>query len=475
MERTISQVFKTGYLILFVMLVFANNNLLGFAICAFTILGLVSGNVSIEIALMASLVLGNEITSILHLAICTSWLLSRHRVRFGKVNAKVGICVIVILASSIVNIVISGAFYGPIFGMLYYAIVIFLAFLFKGALNEGKLIESIKFLIYIEFFASCVNIVLTRSFHPGDLHKGTLPNAHYFAFWLICVLVYMFIYFKERRYSLSANVRKNIPYYIAGIFMLLMSDGKNVIAGFALTFVIYAFSYVFSKKTKNRIVLSITILYAGTFVLILFLHLSVVKSFIVGHFPNVSIYLYDSMYAYKFMFFEGTLFEELKGIRSLFGYGIGQYGSRFANLLGYKFMYREDNFINNFIANHLDSFILPNYEKYASLYTKTLVDNIRWRSAVLSYPFSSVIAFLAENGIIGLTFITYIWGKMANKSKYGILVIFLFSSCIFDIYFDHISILALTLVLISSGEKKQMAQIGKGSNTKLLGIDRSKR
>ncbi len=453
MKNSNSHIFLGAYVILFLLLVFTGKNLMGYAICMLTIFGLLTNCVSIEFAFMTSLVMNSELSCILNLIICIIYMLTRKKFqhRSWRVNSKIALCVSVILINSILNMVINGAFFNTLFGILYYVFVIILASLLKGTFNENKLIDCAKKLLTIELLSEIAIIIKYRSFRPGDLHKGTLSNAHYFTFWLICIMLYVYVYYKESGMSFSKNVIKNIYWYIIGGVLIIMSDGKNVVLGLIVAALVYGVSYIFSKNTKNRVILSIGILYAGLFVMLLVLHLPFVKNFICQYFSLFSIYIYNPVYALKLHYFEGTIFEELKGVRAIFGFGIGQYGSRFANLFGYNYMYRENNAINNFVASHFSSVILPNYEKYASLYSKSIVDSIKWRSAVLTYPFSSIIAFLAENGILGLAFITYIWGKWANKSKYGIIVIFLFSSCIFDIYFDHISLLAVILVLVSSG------------------------
>lgn len=181
------------------------------------------------------------------------------------------------------------------------------------------------------------------------------------------------------------------------------------------------------------------------------MHSQIINNYLMRVAPQeLGIYFYNKVYSFKYDYFEGTIFKELAGPRVLFGYGIGQYGSRIANMFGYNSMYRDDNSINRLIAEHFEEQILPNYKKYASHYSKEIVDEIRWRSAMLTYPFSSIIAFLAETGMIGLLFMSYIWGRAGNKSKYGFLVTFLFLICIFDVYFDHICVTTLIVTLLLS-------------------------
>ncbi len=453
MNKKIGSLFNWGYFFLIVLLVLTNSNYFGFAICFLTAVGLISRTIPIEMALMVSLALGNEMTCIINLSICVVYIAKIRKLHLSRINASTGFCVLFLLISSIVNMLLNGAFWGGVFAIFYYAIVVFLAGMLKGVLDEKKIIDSLKSLLIIEFCASAINAFLVKSFTPGDFNKGSFSNAHYFTLWLICVLTYIFYYYKNMKYCNSINLKKNSLYYFIGLFLIVMSDGKNVVAGFVVALVVYGISYLFSKRNKNRIIISIALIYFGTVFILLFLHIDIVQSFINSKLSNVSLYLYDTRYSYKLQYFEGTIFEELKGFRTIFGYGLGQYGSRFANLLGYEYMYRDNNFINNFIASHFDSYILPNYLKYASVYSHELMQTIRWRSAVLTYPFSSLIAFLAENGIVGLLLLAYLFGKWADKSKYGIIVVFLFSSCIFDIYFDHIGVLALVLVLVGGGIK----------------------
>lgn len=448
-----STIFKIIYLFIFGLAVYMEDNRIYWIVCLITIWGLAIKNIHIEYAFLISLIIGSEIISVFNIAICILFLLLKNGIAKKKINKMMFLCVTVIVSSSVINMMISGAIYNTIFGLTYYVVVYIIAIVVQNQFDEINIVESIKSLLVIEFFCGFIIFFKSSNYYWGDIHKGSFENAHYFAFWLLCLITYWILHYKSRGMSIAKWFVDNWIYAIFSIVFLYLSDGKNIIVSFILAVCVYCFSFIFSKNTKSRIFMSIIILYIGMFSALLILHTERVENYIYSKYPALGIYVYDSAYSYKTQYFEGTLFDELTGVRAVFGYGIGEYGSRWANLLGYNSMYREDNVINDFVADHFDAFILPNYQKYVSKYNDELVSIIKYRSAVLSYPFSSIIAFLAENGIIGLLFMSYIWGKLGDKSSYGFMVIFLFSSCVFDIYFDHICLTSLILALVSSQSK----------------------
>lgn len=453
MRMTAEFVCKMCYIALFVLIAYTNNNAIGLGICCLSLIFLLTRTVSVELAFMISLVMGTESLCITHLLICIPFVLKKIKSDFLFINKKIVACLVIILFSSLLNTISDGLIFNTIFAMTYYLFVFIIAKILQGAFNENKLKNSIISILLMEFVVSASIIIYERNLIPGDMHKGTFPNAHYFALWLICVMIWLFIYFKRNKSPLLKSFLNNIIWFIIGIFLIIESDGKNLVAGFVAGFCIYCFSCMFFKNSKNRVMLSIVILYAGMFLAIILVQTTPVKNFINKNFSNVGLYVYNPAYSYKFQYFEGTLYNEMSWHRLLFGYGMGHFGSRYANLFAYTYTYRSDNFVNNLIAENFESVALLNYAKYASLYNKELVDIIQWRSAVLSYPFSSIISLIAENGIIGLVLLVYILGVWAGKSQYGVLVVVFLGYSVFDLYIDQVSAVVLLCVLVGSTAK----------------------
>ena len=443
------------YLLIFILYTFAKQSAIMYATCLITLFGLFSGLVNIEIAIIFSLMIGNELACYINLFICILYVFAKKKKAKLAYEKNVVIFVAALLLSSLINMLISGALFNTLFGIIYYLVLFMFSFSVKGYLDEEKTVEAVKIGVLSQIICGLLIVVKHKSIMPGDIHCGTFTDANYSVIFLLVSLCYLVKYYYSRGLRIKQLVRKEWLYIIGAVVFVILGSAKNVYVGFVLAVVVYAIAKKATKNKSQQIISSIIILYIALFGGIILIHSPIINSFVMQKAPQeIGIYLYDKSYSFKYSYFEGTIFEELAGPRILFGYGIGQYGSRIANMFGYESMYREDSAINRLIADNFEESILPNYRKYVSVYTKEIVDVIQWRSAILTYPFSSIIAFLAETGVIGLFFMSYIWGRAGNKSKYGFLVTFLFSICIFDIYFDHICVTALIVTLLLSDKNK---------------------
>lgn len=444
------------YLLLFLLFIITKKSVVLYGTCIVTTAGLFFGILSIEIAFIFSLMIGSELICIINIFICIFYLFIKKRLSKIRYEKNVLICVAFLLLIALVNMVISGGVFNTLFGIFYYCLVLLVAISVKGNLAESKLVYALKLGLISQFVCGVVIIVLEKNFSSGDIHCGTFSDANYAAIFLIVSLYYVLKYSFSNGLTIKQVFKVNYVYIFGATVFIILSSAKNVIVGLVFAVIVYAISKKVTKNKSWQIINSILVMYIAIFGGILIMHSQIINSFLMRVAPQeLGIYFYNKEYSFKYDYFEGTIFEELAGPRMLFGYGIGQYGSRVANMFGYNSMYREDNSINRFIADHFEEQILPNYKKYASRYSKEISEDIRWRSAILTYPYSSIIAFLAENGVIGLLFMTYIWGRAGNKSKYGFLVSFLFSICIFDIYFDHICVTALIIALLMSDKKME--------------------
>lgn len=164
----------------------------------------------------------------------------------------------------------------------------------------------------------------------------------------------------------------------------------------------------------------------------------------------MATYLYLDGWNGKFNYIRGTFLNELQGIRFFTGYGLGQYGSRIANLFAYDVMWRTDNGVNNLIAAFFAPHHIPEYVKYIEFYDEYFVSQIGWRSAVLSYPFNSFTALLAETGIIGVILSAGVINSYARKSYCSIIAYYFLAANFFDLYFDNYPCVALIIVILTN-------------------------
>lgn len=94
------------------------------------------------------------------------------------------------------------------------------------------------------------------------------------------------------------------------------------------------------------------------------------------------------------------------------------------------------------LSKIISPYVLEEYKDQASKYNEKFVEFIPNMSAVLAYPFSSIISIIAEVGMLG--YITYLmfFNSIANRSKVReahLIVIILLFLMIFDSYFEMTS------------------------------------
>lgn len=301
----------------------------------------------------------------------------------------------------------------------------------------------------MQFVLVVLEIFITRRIVPGDNYYGSLKDAHEFGVWLLFMITFMGYHLKS-----SNSIRKSITLCttFACLLMLYLADAKHVVLAYLMGLFLYSILYIIKIKKKiiaAIVLFSIVAFYIGIFTL----ESPFVKQFIEQNSNGFSIYLYDNNYNYKYHYFYGTISEDLTGIHFLTGYGLGKYGSRGANLFAYNIMYRNQNALNRFIEAHFSPFYINEYKKYAEVYTDNLVQNIKWRSAVLTYPFSSFLAFIAENGIIGVFCWSIITSCLFKNSNRKLLFSFFVMVCLFDLYIDRINVIGTLIILLSAKNK----------------------
>lgn len=318
-------------------------------------------------------------------------------------------------------------------------------------LNVGTLIESMKQFILIEFIVTITIILKYSTVTPGDIFHGSMSSAHWFGNWLIVVLILLLFHdnTKNKLGISSKNIKQNKWYIFLAIVMLYLADAKSLIVALAIGILGYL---IFEHKKPSRYGFSIYMLsfYIGVFLMMLILYSVPVRDYIQSHSELMSTYLYLDGWNGKFNYIKGTFLNELNGIRLFTGYGLGQFGSRVANLFAYDAMWRANNGINNFIASTFAPHHIPEYIKYVRFYDDYFVSQIGWRSAVLSYPFNSLTALFAETGIIGVILSASVINSYIRNSYCKIIAYYFLAATFFDLYFDNYPCVALIIVILTN-------------------------
>jgi len=350
------------------------------------------------------------------------------------------------------------------------AIMITAAFSFD-ILNVSVMLESMKQFIVIEFIVTVTIILKYSTVTPGDIFHGSMSSAHWFANWLIVVLILLLFHDasqNETGFSLK-KLKQNKWYIFLAMIMLYLADAKSLIVALVAGILGYIIFEHKKRTTKYSFAIYMLSFYIGVFFIMLILYWAPVRSYIQAHSELMSTYLYMDGWNGKFNYIRGTFLNELNGIKFFTGYGLGQYGSRIANLFAYDVMWRADNGINNLIAAVFAPHHIPEYVKYIEFYDEYFVSQIGWRSAVLSYPFNSFTALIAETGVIGVILTAGVANSYVRNSYCKIIAYYFLAATFFDLYFDNypcaaLIILILTNTLISHGRNaKTVKTVKEGS------------
>lgn len=356
---------------------------------------------------------------------------------------------IVIMLSSIINAVVNGAVPNLIFYLFYLGIVIFSIRLSNQTMSADSIVKCMKAYVIIEFILTLLIIYKHRMITPGDEFSGSMSSAHWLGNWLIVTLILLSFHdshINRIKLSLSA-IKSNLIYIILVIIMIYLADAKSLLIALAVGTMGYLI-FEHKKSYKYSFLLFVVTFCCALFAVFIILYLEPVKMFVCERSSLFGKYLYSEGWNGKFEYIRGTLLEELPVLHLLVGFGLGQYGSRIANIFAYNIMWRADNGINNFVSSFFNSRCIPQYAKYINFYNADFVSQIGWRSAVMSYPFNSVTAMIAETGIIGVIFFAYIFNNYIKASECKILGYYFVVACIFDLYFDNFPCVAIIILII---------------------------
>lgn len=352
------------------------------------------------------------------------------------------------------KVILNGLIYICYLGVMLFIfkIIKFNQYGFKDFINS---INNIFFIQVIVFFLTFISeLVSNWGITPGDKYKGTFSNAHIFCFWLIIYLILLII---RKNYLNEVYSRKRrIIEVTLVLFMIYMSDGKHLWLSFLLAIITYKlFNKVKIFKTRLILVTSLFIVFS-LFIVTNIVKINSVKKFIYDKSSYATLYIYKEPFNTKYKYFDSTLNKKLKGYSFLIGFGPGQYGSRVANLRAYDSMYKADGLAKK-LSKIISPYELQEYKEEAERYDKEFIDFIPYMSAVLAYPFSSIIAIIAELGILGFLAYMIFLNNIAVKSKFkeiNLVIILFIYLMIFDSYLEMTSVVGLLWILMGVSQNE---------------------
>lgn len=446
-------IYATLFVVLFcIFYLTGQQQLFAWAILLIDIFSLLLRKSSLPV-LYSAFLIGNEAVSVLIILI---WFVGSSDFRLGTIkNVKID-KEIIFLASAILAVTFSqawkaGTIANSVISICYLCLVSFLAFACSKSVKHESVIRCTRLFVYCEFIVSLI-ICFKEGIVPGDAHYGTILNAHFFGLFCLIALV---LVIHGWRFKLISKMELAFLAAIL-VFMMWTADAKSALGAGIACFGFYTILRVAKEGpgTISALLWLIVVLFiVGSLVLAA---PGAREVFTADEFP-LSSFFKDSVYSNgvqnKFDYFMGTVNQMIEDGHILFGYGLGTYGSRFANMLGYTYTYRDPSAFNELAANFFSSRMIPEYIPYASAYNADVVSRIQWLSAVLTYPFSSLVALVAETGILGVALVGIILRKLRLCTYSQALVSLFIGACITDLYFDHIQVLGLLIMVIAGLEQ----------------------
>ncbi|WP_373207927.1 hypothetical protein [Clostridium paraputrificum] len=310
----------------------------------------------------------------------------------------------------------------------------------------------IKLCLYQIIPISCTMFIQVKEIGTikiGDDYKGTFANAHIATLVMLVATIVLVV-----------SKKKEFRFKILTIIMYsILMDGKHVYLGLIMSVLITVILLKISKKyinmLKKYVLIPIIFIFAITFI-----------SKIDISEMNLSKYIYDYNHNLRYSSII-NLIDVMKFPRNIIGLGAGSYGSRASNALASDIMYKGEE------QSDLPTIVSKYYYPIASRYDKDYVTRLRYHSAVLSYPFSSLLSIYAELGIIGSVICMVIIGKnyyYCNRESIPMAINlisgFIFSISLFDTYLERVEVLIILMIVlyISTMYKKEKSN-GKNNET----------
>lgn len=407
-----------------------------------------------SLALFSSFAIGNELISVLNLIVgFTTEGLGRRACpppRVRRCNPSVLACLFLLLSLTFANALVLGTFINSLTSISYYGLLFVVFKRSQIVFSRAKIHRYLRILVFCESLI-VLSTCFMNGFFPSDSNYGSLGNAHFLGIWCALSAIAMWSNRDPWPREVSKRVFWLVPFVLCGV-MAYLSDTKAPIAcGVLVAFA----SYILLRLTNAKTVVPafVSLLVAFFLVVTIISSPQAEKKLTDTDMPGstfFNLYLYDDEMSIKYDYFFGTTVNLFDKGKIITGYGLGQYGSRFANLYGYSFAYREDSAINDFVSNVVESRMLEDYQQFASRYNNDIVNKIQYYSAIAVYPFSSVLAFVAEGGIVGVLLLCLIFGQMSLSRSDQILLMFFLGCCVVDLYLDHIQLAGMVLACLAA-------------------------
>ncbi|MGG5460740.1 hypothetical protein [Clostridium sp. B9] len=404
--------------------------------------------------LMYSMIMPSELFNFLGIGIAgLSWILKILRgkitIQFDKRDKWLCVLIIFMIISGIVSSIVNKTILSAVLSLGYIFIMLFI-FKLTSACKYSivNIAQVFKNILIIQILMMIIQFFNYGIFQPSDSYAGTFVNAHRLCVWLIWYLVVIAIMIKNKKY-IDKNDIVNI---LVILIMIYLTDGKHIVVSaigvLILWFVIDKIKYLKDRKILTTGLMILLTLYSITNIS----HIPSFKNNIESKSQYIYRYIYEPPYNNKFHYFDKTINEELIGYELLLGYGPGQYGSRVANLRAYEYMAKEDSLaitLSKIIPPH----IVEPYKQFAEQYNEEYLAFVKDMSAVLSYPFSSIMAIIGELGVLGYLIYLMFFNsieKYSNNKIYSILPMIMLVLMIFDSYFEMTAIVTFFWIILGS-------------------------
>ena len=400
----------------------------------------------IGICLLSSFLLGGEIFPLVNFVIVI--ILGRKSIKFHKPPITYILLVFFIFTVSFINSLYFETTINFAVYSLYLLMIVVSAVYCRGKVSEDDIVFCIKKFVAIQFVIVVIIALTNNTVVPGDVFIGSLENAHWFGNWVL-VNIAAFYYINKCKYSLSCTdvVKKDWELYIIALVEIYLADAKVLVVAMIAGIMLYKVSEKIFRQ-KNSYFYCFVVLFLFLFVFSVSFQSDYAVNLINSIIPEYARYLYSSEFNGKILYITGTFSNELSDFRLFTGFGLGQYGSRVANLFAYNQMWRAENAINAFISSNFDPAYIKSYVQYIWYYDNDFVKEIWWKSAILSYPFNSITALIAETGIIGVIGVAKVINDVIKPSGCRFLAYYFMIACMFDIFFDNFPFVMLIIVMI---------------------------
>ena len=410
--------------------------------------------------ILYTMIMPSEFYSFIGLGIGVSILIYkiiRKKIDFDldKKNDKILIVLIgFMLISGIINSIINKTILSSLMSLGYIFIMLFLFKITKSINYSSKdMLRLMDKIFIIQVITIIFQYIDYGIIQAADAYSGTFSNAHRLCVWLIFYMILIIIELYQKR---NNSLKMTITKIILILILIYLSDGKHIILAALVGMFFWGIFNLFKKTTNKKILLSgisiFIMIYLGTNMA----NNVNFKRYLESQSNYLYRYVYIDPYNNKFDYFNKTVNNK----KIILGYGPGFYGSRMANLRAHEYMAKEDGLAIS-LSKIIKPYIVSDYKQFASKYNEEYLSKVKDMSAVLSYPFSSIISLIAELGVIGYILWLLFFNSVEKYSKnklYSLFPIILLVLMIFDSYFEMTAIISFFWVImgVSQVEKKEI-------------------